>query len=191
MQTLGIPWAVADYILNCPISCPPMYSPVRHTHFTPVTGVTVPFRLPILRMRMTFKLRFTSTSTSTDVTSINKKTINVDKHNIKKHSRKHCCSGKAVLHTMSVCLQSWLLRMQSTCVVLYCHLRPLWLHHNFPHYLVNGTIFEKKLLNTKYVFWFYLQLLSQTFLILGRIQRDIVINVNTSLCKAPLIHVRF
>ena len=25
----------------------------------------------------------------------------------------------------------------------------------FPHYLINGTIFEKKLLNTKCVFWFY------------------------------------
>ena len=37
----------------------------------------------------------------------------------------------------------------------------------FPHYLINGTISEeKKLLNTKCVFWFSLQLLSETFLIL-------------------------
>ena len=26
----------------------------------------------------------------------------------------------------------------------YCHLRPVWLHHIFPHYLINGTISWKK-----------------------------------------------
>jgi hypothetical protein len=36
----------------------------------------------------------------------------------------------------------------------YCHLRPLWLHHIFRHYLINGTIFGKKVLNIKCVFWF-------------------------------------
>ena len=34
----------------------------------------------------------------------------------------------------------------------YCHLRPLWLHHIFPYYLINGTTFGKKLLNIKCVF---------------------------------------
>jgi hypothetical protein len=40
----------------------------------------------------------------------------------------------------------------------------------FPHYLINGTIFatKKKLLNIKCVFWFSLQLLSETFLILKK-----------------------
>jgi hypothetical protein len=33
--------------------------------------------------------------------------------------------------------------MQSACV-LYCHLRPLCLHIIFRHYLIKGTIFEKK-----------------------------------------------
>ena len=47
----------------------------------------------------------------------------------------------------------------------YC-LRPLWLHHIFRHYLKNGTIFGKKLLNIKCAFWFSLQLLFETFLIL-------------------------
>ena len=61
----------------------------------------------------------------------------------------------------------------------YC-LRPLWLHHIFRHYLINGTIFSKKLGNIKCVFWFSLQLLFQTFLILIRIQRDIVLNVKRS-----------
>ena len=69
----------------------------------------------------------------------------------------------------------------------YC-LRPLWLHHIFPHYLINGTIFETKLLNIKFVFRFSLRLLSKTFLIL-RIQPDIVINVKTSSRKVAVILV--
>jgi hypothetical protein len=77
--------------------------------------------------------------------------------------------------------------MQSACAVLYCHLWPVWLYHIFPHYLINGTIFEKKLLNTKCVFWFSLHLLSETFLIVRRINWDITINVHTPSCKVPLL----
>jgi hypothetical protein len=77
--------------------------------------------------------------------------------------------------------------MQCACVVLYCHLWPGWFYHIFPQYLINGTIFGKKLLNIKCVFWFYLQLLSETFLILRRIQLDIIVNVHRSSCKVPLL----
>ena len=56
----------------------------------------------------------------------------------------------------------------------------------------NGTIFKKKkLLKLKCVFWFSLQFLSQIFLILGRIQEDIIINVQRSSCKVPVILVMF
>ena len=48
-----------------------------------------------------------------------------------------------------------------------------------------------KLLNIKCVFWFSLQLLSETFLILIRIHRDIIINVHLSSCKVSVILVRF
>jgi hypothetical protein len=34
----------------------------------------------------------------------------------------------------------------------YCHLLPAPLYNVFPHYLIKGTIFLKKLLNTKCVF---------------------------------------
>jgi len=34
---------------------------------------------------------------------------------------------------------------------------------------MNGTIFGKKVLNIKHLFWFYLQLLSETILTLRRI----------------------
>jgi hypothetical protein len=55
-----------------------------------------------------------------------------------------------------------------------CGLR---LHQIYRHYLINGTIFRKKLLNIKYMFGFSLRLLFETFLIMTGIQRDIVINV--------------
>ena len=38
----------------------------------------------------------------------------------------------------------------------FCHLRPLWLHHIYRHYLINGTIFGKKLLDIKRLFRFFL-----------------------------------
>jgi hypothetical protein len=34
----------------------------------------------------------------------------------------------------------------------YCHLRPAELYNIFPHYLINITIFENKVLNIKCVF---------------------------------------
>jgi hypothetical protein len=93
--------------------------------------------------------------------------------------------GECGCRTAGVCLRA--------CRLSYpvCHaqapycLRPLWLHHIYRHYLINGTIFGKKSLNIKCVFWFSLQLLFETFLILRRNQRDVVINVKRSSCKVP------
>jgi hypothetical protein len=60
----------------------------------------------------------------------------------------------------------------------------------FPHYLINDTIFGKRLLNTKCVFWFSLQLSSETFLILRRNERDMIKNLYRSSCKVPVTLVR-
>ena len=73
--------------------------------------------------------------------------------------------------------------MQSAYTVLFCHLWPLRLYHIF-HIISSGTIFGKKrLFNVKCVFLFFLQLVSETCLILGIIQQDIIINVKMFSCK--------
>jgi len=53
----------------------------------------------------------------------------------------------------------------------YCHLYHACLCKIFPHHLIKGKIFGKKLLNTKCVFWFSLRF-CHTFLILRRILRN-------------------
>ena len=60
--------------------------------------------------------------------------------------------------------------MHSTCAVLYCHLWPVCVYHIFPHYLINGTIFEKKKKSwTQNELFFFLQTLAETFLIRRKI----------------------
>ena len=73
------------------------------------------------------------------------------------------------------------------CTTLLRHLWPLWLYHVLLHYLLNDTIFwpggeGDLMLNTKCVFWSYVLLLSETFLILRRIQRTVTTNVHISVC---------
>jgi len=65
------------------------------------------------------------------------------------------------------------------------------LQYVFPRYLINGTIFEKHVYNKKYVFRFSLQRLSETLVILRRIERDMTKIVYWYSCKVPVIHVRF
>jgi hypothetical protein len=69
--------------------------------------------------------------------------------------------------------------------------RPARLCNIFPHYLMNGTIFRKQLLDIKFVFWFSLQHLLETFLVLRRAERDMIKNVYWSLCKVSFILARF
>jgi hypothetical protein len=71
--------------------------------------------------------------------------------------------------------------------VPYCHLWSVWLYIILPHHVINSTIFGWKFLNTKCVSWSQLQTLSETFLVVRKIQRAIVINVQTSECKIRVI----
>ena len=53
----------------------------------------------------------------------------------------HCCSGKAISITHSECVCN-LSHSACNAHVPYCHLRPVWLHNIFPHYLTNGMILK-------------------------------------------------
>ena len=76
----------------------------------------------------------------------------------------HCCSGKQwVLHKMSVCICSRRHPAWKVHAPFYYLLSAL-LYNIFPHYLINGTIFEKKkLLNTQPVFRSSLQIYLKHF----------------------------
>jgi hypothetical protein len=73
--------------------------------------------------------------------------------------------------------------MQCLCAILASLACPP-LQYNSA-YLVKGSIFEKKLFNTKYVFRSCLKTLSKTFLIL-RSERDMIKNVCWLSCEVPL-----
>jgi hypothetical protein len=73
----------------------------------------------------------------------------------------------------------------------YCHLLPIRLYNIFPYYLVKNRIFFKKKRNAKCVLRSPLQLLSETFLVLRRTERDMIKNVYRSSCKVSVILDRF
>ena len=100
---------------------------------------------------------------------------------------KQCCTGKAISTTYE-CVCYPLCNAHALYCIFICGLSGSTTF--LSHHLINGTILWKKLLNIKYVFLIYLQLMSETFIILRIIQRDIIINVRRSSCKVPVILVR-
>jgi hypothetical protein len=96
-----------------------------------------------------------------------------------------CHETLRVSDSSSVHHQEFILCTLSNGTCHSCHLWPAPLCIISPHYFINGTIFEKKVLDTKSVFWFYLQLLSETFLILRREDRHMITNVYLSSYKVP------
>ena len=104
----------------------------------------------------------------------------------------HCCSGKAVSFTHSECVFV-ALGIQHVKRVLRIVIRGLpgstviFFFFKFSH---KPCDFRETLLKTKCMLCFSLQLLSETFLILRRTERDMIMNVYRSACKVPVIDVR-
>jgi hypothetical protein len=73
----------------------------------------------------------------------------------------------------------------------YCQLRFVRLYNVFPQCLINGTIFENTLLNTKCVVWFPLKLSPDIFLIPRRTELDMIKNIHCCSWEVPVIFVRF
>jgi len=92
---------------------------------------------------------------------------------------------------MDVCVYSCLTYLACKSrifyVALYCH---DWLFHIFPHCLINGTIFEKKIIEHKNACFDFLCNFCLKYFSL-RIQRDIVTNVPTTSSKVLVFLVRF
>jgi len=81
--------------------------------------------------------------------------------------------------------------MQSSCAVSY--VRSSVASTTFFHIISKRHYFQEKkmLLNIKYVFWFSLQIWSETFLIPRRHEGDITINAQKSSFRVSVILVRF
>ena len=124
-------------------------------------------------------------------------TGNVRKILLEARWRIRCCLGKTITITyifgITYCEYVWpyLSGMLSACAILYCHLWRVWLYRIFPFYLTTARFGKKKVIEYKCVFWFSLQLLSETLLILRRTERDTIIRVHWSSCRESLIFVRF
>jgi hypothetical protein len=68
--------------------------------------------------------------------------------------------------------------MHTAYTVLCCHLWPLRLYNIFTHYIISGVFFEKKTYRNKMLDFDFSTNLSETFLILIRTERDMIINVH-------------
>jgi hypothetical protein len=69
--------------------------------------------------------------------------------NIGTHSCNHCCSGKAISNTYSECVSVAFGIQHASAHAPHCHMCPAWLYNIFPHYLIHGKIFEKKVTEHK------------------------------------------
>jgi len=78
------------------------------------------------------------------------------------------------------------LTIHGACAVLHCRVRPACVYRILQYYLMRGTDFPKEVTEHK-IFWCSPQLFKNTFLILRRIKRDIIMKVHMSSCEDSVI----
>jgi hypothetical protein len=109
------------------------------------------------------------------------------------HLRVRCCRANAISVTYTECVSVALVIQHETrmrCIILSsvaCLAVPYFSTFSYKRHDFRGESYWTQ----NCVFWFSLQLLSQIFLILRRIEPHIIINVHRSSCKVPVILVRF
>ena len=116
------------------------------------------------------------------------------KRNTEARLSDHYCSGKTMSFTYleCVCVCVCSLRYPACNVhAPYCHLWSTSFYIIFPHFFINDKIFGEKNVNeNKICVLIPLHLLSETFLIIRRTERDMITNVYWSSCKVLVILVQ-
>ena len=102
---------------------------------------------------------------------------------------KYCCSGKAVSITY---FEGVFVAFHIRHAIRMRHIfLSALLYSVFPHYLINCKIFEKPYRGIKCVFWYSLQIFSETFLVLRRTKRDMIKKCILVFMCITVILVRF
>jgi hypothetical protein len=108
--------------------------------------------------------------------------------NIEARSHNHCCRGKAISITYSKCVSVALVIQHAKRMrrIILSSVACLAVPY-FPTLSHKRHDFRKNVIEHKMCVLIFSTILSETFLIVRRIQRDIIINVHRSLCKVPLL----